>query len=115
MINEPDVWRSLDIHGLVHVLIYLPHSIQELGLEHFLKRGQFSGGHLKRSILKMSSLFSYCDLSAVFAFLQLLEQLTGSPDVPGQREAALHLRHGPVDVHHDGPVTNTRPFDGINP
>ena len=51
-----------------------------------------------------------CDLSAVFALLQLLEQLTGAPDVPGQREAAIQLRHGPVHVHHDDPVTSTRPF-----
>ena len=51
-----------------------------------------------------------CDLSAVFALLQLLEQLTGAPDVPGQREAAIQLRHGPVHVHHDDLVTSTRPF-----
>ena len=44
--NAPDVWRSLDIHCLVHVLIHLPHSVQELRLENFLERCQFSGGHL---------------------------------------------------------------------
>ena len=41
------------------------------------------------------------NFSTVFALLQLLHHMTHSPDVTGQRQVAVNLRHSLVNVHHD--------------
>ena len=79
----PDVWRPLNIHSLVHMLVNLPHSVQELGLQHLLKGGQLGGGHLP----------------TVLTLLQFLQELAGAPDVPRESQVAVHLRYVPVHVH----------------
>ena len=47
---SPDVWAALHVDGLVHVLINLPHRVQELRLQHLLQRGQLGGGDLQQGL-----------------------------------------------------------------
>ena len=59
------------------MLVDLPHSTEELALQHFLKSSQLSSW----------------DLATVFTLLELLQQLTGSLDVGVQGQRLVHLCH----------------------
>ena len=97
---SPDVWAALHIHGLVHVLINLPHRVEELRLQHLLQRGQLGGGDLQQGLHCSTAAQHGPHLAAVFALLQLLQQLAGAPDVAGQRQVAVHLGQAVLRLGH---------------